>query len=56
MKKAAAIYVRVSTPDQHVESQLCDLRDLSWPHSEVSRLWRTTIAISPLQFRVEKLG
>jgi DNA invertase Pin-like site-specific DNA recombinase len=29
MKKAAAIYVRVSTPDQHVESQLYDLRELA---------------------------
>jgi DNA invertase Pin-like site-specific DNA recombinase len=29
MKKAAAIYVRVSTPDQHVESQLHDLRELA---------------------------
>jgi DNA invertase Pin-like site-specific DNA recombinase len=29
MKKAAAIYVRVSTPDQHVESQLYDLRQLA---------------------------
>jgi len=27
--KKAAIYVRVSTPDQHVESQLYDLRDLA---------------------------
>lgn len=25
----AAIYVRVSTPDQHVESQLYDLRELA---------------------------
>ena len=29
MKKTAAIYVRVSTPDQHVESQLYDLRELA---------------------------
>lgn len=29
MKKAAALYVRVSTPDQHVESQLYDLRELA---------------------------
>ena len=29
MKKVAAIYVRVSTPDQHVESQLYDLRELA---------------------------
>jgi DNA invertase Pin-like site-specific DNA recombinase len=29
MKKAAAIYVRVSTPEQHVESQLYDLRELA---------------------------
>ena len=29
MKKSAAIYVRVSTPDQHVESQLYDLRELA---------------------------
>ena len=29
MKKNAAIYVRVSTPDQHVESQLYDLRELA---------------------------
>jgi DNA invertase Pin-like site-specific DNA recombinase len=29
MKKAAATYVRVSTPDQHVESQLYDLRELA---------------------------
>jgi len=29
MNKAAAIYVRVSTPDQHVESQLYDLRELA---------------------------
>jgi DNA invertase Pin-like site-specific DNA recombinase len=29
MKKAAAIYVRVSTLDQHVESQLYDLRELA---------------------------
>src|ERR1039457_3583022 len=29
MKKAAAIYVRVSTADQHVESQLYDLRELA---------------------------
>jgi DNA invertase Pin-like site-specific DNA recombinase len=29
MKKAVAIYVRVSTPDQHVESQLYDLRELA---------------------------
>jgi DNA invertase Pin-like site-specific DNA recombinase len=29
MKKAAAIYVRVSTPDQRVESQLYDLRELA---------------------------
>src|ERR1022692_1704290 len=29
MKKTAAIYVRVSTPDQHVESQLYDLRQLA---------------------------
>jgi DNA invertase Pin-like site-specific DNA recombinase len=29
MKKAAAIYVRVSTPDQHVESQMYDLRELA---------------------------
>ncbi len=28
MKTTAAIYVRVSTPDQHVESQLYDLREL----------------------------
>jgi DNA invertase Pin-like site-specific DNA recombinase len=27
--KTAAIYVRVSTPDQHVESQLYDLRELA---------------------------
>ena len=27
--KKAAIYVRVSTPDQHVESQLYDLRELA---------------------------
>src|SRR5208283_1545228 len=27
--KRAAIYVRVSTPDQHVESQLYDLRELA---------------------------
>jgi DNA invertase Pin-like site-specific DNA recombinase len=27
--KRAAIYVRVSTPDQHVESQLHDLRELA---------------------------
>jgi hypothetical protein len=27
--KNAAIYVRVSTPDQHVESQLYDLRELA---------------------------
>lgn len=27
--KKAAIYARVSTPDQHVEAQLYDLRDLS---------------------------
>ncbi len=27
--KAAAIYVRVSTADQHVESQLYDLRELA---------------------------
>jgi DNA invertase Pin-like site-specific DNA recombinase len=27
--KTAAIYVRVSTADQHVESQLYDLRDLA---------------------------
>ena len=29
MKKAAAIYVRVSTRDQHFESQLYDLRELA---------------------------
>jgi DNA invertase Pin-like site-specific DNA recombinase len=29
MMKKAAIYVRVSTPDQHVESQLYDLRQLA---------------------------
>ena len=29
MMKKAAIYVRVSTPDQHVESQLYDLRELA---------------------------
>jgi DNA invertase Pin-like site-specific DNA recombinase len=29
MKKTAAVYVRVSTPDQHVESQLYDLRELA---------------------------
>ena len=27
--KRAALYVRVSTPDQHVESQLYDLRELA---------------------------
>jgi DNA invertase Pin-like site-specific DNA recombinase len=27
--KKAVIYVRVSTPDQHVESQLYDLRELA---------------------------
>jgi DNA invertase Pin-like site-specific DNA recombinase len=27
--KKAAIYVRVSSPDQHVESQLYDLRELA---------------------------
>ena len=27
--KKAALYVRVSTPDQHVESQLYDLRELA---------------------------
>jgi DNA invertase Pin-like site-specific DNA recombinase len=27
--KKAAIYARVSTPDQHVETQLCDLRKLA---------------------------
>jgi DNA invertase Pin-like site-specific DNA recombinase len=27
--KRAAIYVRVSTPDQHIESQLYDLRPLA---------------------------
>jgi len=27
--KTAAIYVRVSTADQHVESQLYDLRELA---------------------------
>ena len=37
MKKTAAIYVRVSTPDQHVESQLYDLRELAY--SAVSRLY-----------------
>lgn len=26
--KKAAIYVRVSSPDQHPETQLCDLRPL----------------------------
>jgi DNA invertase Pin-like site-specific DNA recombinase len=29
LMKTAAIYVRVSTPDQHVESQLYDLRELA---------------------------
>jgi len=28
--KTAAIYVRVSSPDQHVESQLYDLRELGF--------------------------
>lgn len=28
--KTAAIYVRVSTADEHVESQLYDLRELRW--------------------------
>ena len=27
--KKAAVYVRVSTPDQHVESQLYDLRQMA---------------------------
>ena len=34
MKKTAAIYVRVSTPDQHVESQLYDLRELAAQRTE----------------------
>jgi site-specific DNA recombinase len=29
MKRTAAIYVRVSTPVQHIESQLYDLRELA---------------------------
>lgn len=28
MPQKAAIYARVSTPDQHVETQLCQLREL----------------------------
>jgi len=27
--KRAALYARVSTPDQHLETQLCDLRKLA---------------------------
>ena len=27
--KKCALYARVSTPEQHVESQLCDLRKLA---------------------------
>ena len=34
--KKAAIYVRVSTPDQHVESQLYDLRELAAQASAIS--------------------
>jgi DNA invertase Pin-like site-specific DNA recombinase len=39
--KAAAIYVRVSTTDQHVESQLYDLRELAVQHGfEVVKEYR----------------
>ena len=43
MKKAAAIYVRVSTPDQHVESQFTISE--SWRHSEDSRLYTNTLIV-----------
>ena len=38
--KKAAIYVRVSTPDQHVEVS-CTIFE-SWRHSEDSRLYTNT--------------
>jgi len=33
--KKVALYVRVSTPDQHVESQLYDLRELAAQRGEI---------------------